>query len=538
MLTVLAFDRSEIELVKKLAHWIVELGGVSAHELLLVPSRRTHEAKLHQEIYDIISPAFKKVVFHFPTTEDETGWPNAANMAWREAVRAVEWTHGDQPFFWIEADSVPLCPKWLDRIAMEFRVAVKPFMGARVLHPDVPEHMSGIAVYWHTMRWCPNYAVLQFQQGYQGPQVAWDVSLAPKILPNMFETKLIQHEWSPEPFVDSESLSRLKQEAVIYHQCKDGSLIEKLRGGRVGLMLTPGKSETSQSAGDSAKVELDRGFEPHPLNQSYPSNTIFTYFTPVNDIDAEEQQMLIFLWKYSWMKYGWNPVVLLPVGFVFDNPGLDSAGTTMANFPSVNPDGYDRACFYRWLEMSKHGGWMCDYDVMNNGFEPQPIPSRLTVYQMHNACPSLVAGNASEFLRLAMVFAERGKEFVEEVHGSPHVSDMHILQSLPEEYDQENLVKAHGSDGWLTAKAVHFANQTMNGKKPRSAWIPQLLWSAPATSNGYGGVTEGIRAHVSAIKGIIGEQPSRKIILRAELRNARLSGQPATRKKKNLLQRV
>jgi hypothetical protein len=77
---------------------------------------------------------------------------------------------------------------------------------------------------------------------------------------------------------------------------------------------------------------------------------------------------------------------------------------------------------------------------------------------------------------MAKLFAERGPSMVQTVHGKPHVSDMHVLQALPNEYAQESIVAAHGADGWQTAKAIHFANETMNGKKPRSEWIPRLLW--------------------------------------------------------------
>lgn len=545
MLAVLAFDRKEIDLCRKLCRWIVDLGGVKEHEILLVPSRRTHEEGLHKEIGEILQSAFKKVHWHFPTTEREEPWPNAANHAWVQAVQAVEWNHGDQPFFWFEVDSCPLCPEWLDRISMAFRVAAKPFMGARVIHADVPEHLTGISVYWHTMRWCPDYAVLRFQQGYQGQQVAWDVALAPRILSNAFITDLIQHEWRPDSFPDFKSLDRINPSAVIYHQCKDGSLIDLLQQHKYVIeestkMLQVSLGETLHCPEETLPPQFTNNpayqAASHEVDQRgvllRRANTIYTYFEPVDDIDESEQFSLIDLWKFSWRKAGWNPVVIRPTGFVFDRPELDNLCTCLGELPSVNPRGYDQACFYRWVQMSIHGGWMCDYDVMNNGFEPEPTPERLTVYQTHNACPSLVAGPGSEFLRMAQLFAKRGSEFIETVHGSPHVSDMHLIQAMPEEYDQKSLVVAYGNPGWQTAKAIHFANQTMNGKKPRSTWIPKLLFAGGDTNSNGGSIADSVRHHVKALAEIVGDTPSRKIVVQRELRTARLIGHPPSRKKK------
>lgn len=459
MLAVLAFDRREVPLVTKLAEWIVELGGVKTHSLLLVPSRRTSREGLESPLIETFQKAFGSVEVFNPAGEDEYGWPDSANFAWRQVVNHVTYNLGDCPFFWFEADSVPLVPDWLDQIEAEFTQAGKPFMGGYVQIDNIPPHLTGISVYHYTTRHCPMYGVVQYQQGYSSPQVAWDVALARWILPMAHITDLIQHEWKPEPFENLESLVRLNPKAVIYHQCKDGSLIDRfleLRRGVVGstLMLT---------------LSTPKG-----ISTPYPSNTVFTYFSPLESIDGEEQRMLISLWEYSWRKYGWNPVALS------EDDIKDSATSgVFASLPSCNPAGYDRACFDRWLAMAGvGGGFMSDYDVMNLGLKPFEVPERLTVYQIENPCPSFVGGSGEEFHRMALLFAKKAASMAEVVDDlSLHISDQNAIQKMPKEYEHRKLVTAHGKPGWWNSRLIHFSNSTMEGKQPRSSWIPHLLYA-------------------------------------------------------------
>lgn len=477
MLVVFPVSFREVELATKLARWIETLGGVKNHECLVEVARNAVGSE--KPIVEALSHAFGKVSTFSPCGEDESGWPNSANFMWRSAVQEIGWNRGDVPFLWIEPDSVPLKSDWMDQFEAEYNLQKKHFLGARVQIENIPVHMSGIAIYWKTMRLIPGYAVVQFMQGYSGPQVAWDVQLAPEIMPRAHFTKLIQHEWRPDPFLTPQSLSRLNPESVIYHQVKDGSLIDRLMEERVNFVpSSPSPVERSVSNGDFEWRNKEEEKGSFYKFESYPSNTIFAFFNPCQGIDENEQRQLISLWEYSWRKAGWNPVVL------DGRNGLDDLEENLSDSfllkPSINPLGYDLACFLRWTDISRNGGgFMCDYDCMNNGLSPMDVPERLTVYQTNNTCPSLVGGSGEEFLRMAKLFAS--SDFVTTENGRPHTSDMHMLQNMNGEFDEVDLVSPYGKEGWEKAKVIHFANQTMNGKKPRSEWIPKLMSSIGKT---------------------------------------------------------
>lgn len=483
MLAVLAFHRGEIPLVRKLAAWITELGGVKKHEIMLAPAWSIFMSGEYKEIEEALQSAFGSVSVMQPVGEDEYGWPDSANFAWRSVVSHVTNNLGDVPFFWFEPDSVPLCADWLDRIEAAWQAGGRACLGARVQLDAIPVHMTGIAVYHHVPTIAPGYALVQYQFGYHRPQVAWDVQLRNFFLPNATITDLIQHDWKPETFKEPADLNRIREGVVIYHQSKDGALIYFLRRRKQGVLLN--QPPSNPDIGHCPEETLPAGFGaftiPHGEGETIPApfvrepfvDTVFTFFRPVDKIDKREQEVLIDLWMFSWRQAGWNPVML-------DRMDSRNADLTKAfeALPTINPGQYDFNCFARWLAVADMGGgFMCDYDVMNNGLKPFPVPQRLTVYQTENACPSLVGGSREEFMRMARIFATRGNDFIvqENGHGA-HVSDMHILQGVPQEYDQKALVRPYGGRGWGMAKAVHFANETMNGKKPRSKWIPHLMY--------------------------------------------------------------
>jgi len=467
MLIVEAFHGKELSLVEKQLNWIKTLGAGKGHELLLAPNWQLFMAGQHKPLVEAMQGVFDRVQVMQPIGEDESGWPGSANFAWRSVVNHVTNNIGNVPFFWIEPDAVVLCGDAFTLIYGAWRAGEKPFMGNRVQLDDIPIHMTGIAVYHDVPRYCPRWAQIQFQQGYSGPQAAFDVQHASSFLPNATITPLIQHDWKPEPFTNTESLVRIKPEAVIYHQDKTGSLYPLFEE---QFNVPHGTLEE--------KPVLQVPFSPTITSKivptGYPPNTVFTYYRPVEKIDETEQRAMIDLWQYSWRVNGWNPVVLSLKNVHVSEMDL---AYCFSNLPSTNPHGYDQACFDRWVAVAcQGGGFMADYDVMNNGMNPFTMPERLTVYQTDNACPSFVGGPAFEFQRMAEIFARRGKEFIEQNSHGPHVSDMHILQALPGEYDQKSLVKPYGGRGWGMARLVHFANQTMEGKKPRSKWIPHLMF--------------------------------------------------------------
>jgi len=94
---------------------------------------------------------------------------------------------------------------------------------------------------------------------------------------------------------------------------------------------------------------------------------------------SKECEDLIPLWKQTWTKYGWNPIVLNKKNAINNSVyhALD-LNNPNSNFYKTNPTGsfkYNRSCYLRLLAyceyVKRHGPTLyCDYDVMNYGFTP------------------------------------------------------------------------------------------------------------------------------------------------------------------------
>jgi len=202
-----------------LAEWIARLSpDLKHHNLVLLASFQITQQQ-QDHIAGILEKVFGYVAKVRQRTPDERPWPMAPNSMFRVGCKFVAQTYR-QPFLWLEPDAVPLKPSWLDDLSGEYQACGKSFMGAVWDRPK--RHMNGNGIY-------PAGFV------YNGPDgVAFDVWMAERYLGDTFNTSLIHHEWGdiktnrPWTFPDRESLLRIHQDAVLFHRCKDGSLLDRL----------------------------------------------------------------------------------------------------------------------------------------------------------------------------------------------------------------------------------------------------------------------------------------------------------------------
>lgn len=258
MIVYLNYCSQDRDLTLNLLRWIGELGGCRKHDLVLQGSQQVLRSGDNTAVFEEAFKHFNTVEEFTPFTEDERGWPHSPNHGWIQAV-----THMREKFanmekgkvapgwFWLEPDCVPLVSDWMDKIEAEYMVAKKPFMGAEV---TVPEHrLSGVAVY-------PPMVVTYLRNRRMGDmhirQDAFDSYFAPEIIPNSKFTDLIQnvHLVSRNPdllptFPDRESLSLIDSKAVLFHRCKDGTLIERLRELKAGCVSGLNVSAKAQERG-------------------------------------------------------------------------------------------------------------------------------------------------------------------------------------------------------------------------------------------------------------------------------------------------
>lgn len=238
MILVLPYCSKDAAQAHDLLRWIGDLGGCKGHECLLVIDAAVGWDNA-VKARDLAAPSFDKVSCVSNPAPVE-GWiPGSCSLFRCAAERCA-----GQPFMWIEPDAVPLKKGWLDDLANAYVTCGKPFMGSLVKHsnPSWPNpYFEGCGIYpsdcWKRMViiWNPN--------------LSWTRSAATVVVPNAVNTPLIQHLWgtgsnkriqgeedNPPTFAETAnpehgilSLQSVSPEAVLWHRCKDGTLIRLLR---------------------------------------------------------------------------------------------------------------------------------------------------------------------------------------------------------------------------------------------------------------------------------------------------------------------
>lgn len=256
MLIVFSFCHRDADLALKQAQWIRELGGVSHHNVMLACNQEARRREQEKPILDIYQRCFNTVELFTPWDEEETPstghlkHARPANHLWVRVVQRILNSRKDVPFLWMETDATPTRSEWADRIDEQFQACKHPFLGDHVIVKDTPPHMSGIGVYHETWRHIPEFACIS--------EVAWDVALGAKMLALYYRTFLIQHEWKPASFKTAKDLERIRPEALIYHQCKDGSLIDRLREARGGVEVARPSSSVAGAGSSPAPATDER----------------------------------------------------------------------------------------------------------------------------------------------------------------------------------------------------------------------------------------------------------------------------------------
>lgn len=171
-----------------------------------------------------------------------------------------------------------------------------------------------------------------------------------------------------------------------------------------------------------------------------PTMKVFSYFEPLGLNDAEP---LVPLWTEAWTRAGFEPVVLGPKDlYDSDNRGwFEEFKATVSAYPTVNPPGYDLACYLRWFAFhtrmmrdQRDGGkaLMVDLDVMPTGITPDYPFGAKNVFLDPAWVPCAVA--STWFGSGLLVQALEEGPVMTEVHGRPHCSDMIVFQERAWKY--------------------------------------------------------------------------------------------------------
>lgn len=234
---VLATWTGDQHQAKWLLKWIAEMGMVQA-PFHLACSKECD----YQELLTLANSAFSVVHFMEDRENMKSNWhepgdhPKSASGP-NSLFRQVAWHFYLSklgPWLFLEPDAIPCVRDWYQRIATDYELGRKPFMGFGVNpfnHPGVPPHLSGVAVYPQDT---PQLAPKAVNPG----SVAFDIAGVDQILPQAHHTQVIYHRYRAPGFTDQADFdTRVPNHLALYHACKDGSIYNFLKR-RLGIKET------------------------------------------------------------------------------------------------------------------------------------------------------------------------------------------------------------------------------------------------------------------------------------------------------------
>lgn len=226
---VFPFCAKDGTMALKLMKWIVEITPTNDHLLVI-----SHDFQTPPSIVEAIQNTAKgtfraiKSLCYNPPQADQ--WP--PTVAFKAAATYMEKV--GTPWLWMEYDAIPLKPHWLDALQGVYWDSGKAFAGPVVQDMG---HCNGTAIY-------PANTPKRIPRAFNLMRTAWDITMKGEMI---FDCKdlqpLYQHAWSvdngklhqyaggPAPSFPPGSplLKQIHKDAVIFHRCKDLSLIERLR---------------------------------------------------------------------------------------------------------------------------------------------------------------------------------------------------------------------------------------------------------------------------------------------------------------------
>ena len=257
MQVFLAFGHPTVRAATELFDWFEELdGSLQGHTCLLL----TDSTMSGQEAAPVILRAeklFSKVDVIRPKHAYSKEWPHVQNAMFKMACK---WNAaiGKKPFFWLETDAIPLVKGSIQQLERAYLETKARLMG--VVYPRPWPHVNAIAVW-------PADTMTAIRDVMAANDTAFDNYVRPNMVRGFVQTNLIQHEWNPPRFFGEDSLKRINEGAVIYHQNKDGTLIKALRArlnGATAAPVAPPQPPQPPQPEPQIQVAEQEVYEPEP----------------------------------------------------------------------------------------------------------------------------------------------------------------------------------------------------------------------------------------------------------------------------------
>ena len=169
---------------------------------------------------------------------------------------------------------------------------------------------------------------------------------------------------------------------------------------------------------------------------------IYTYYQNINHPSQNE---LIDLWKISWSRQGYDPIVL-NLQDAKKHPYFNILNSEMRGiFNEITGKqitGYGMSCWFRWLAyttQTEEKFYVSDYDAINVNFPITEPNDKL--HLMDNDCPFIASGTPIQFQNLCKAFVDISNERIEILkHQTEHYHDQEFFQYnfMPQQNDSYN----------------------------------------------------------------------------------------------------
>lgn len=197
------------------------------------------------------------------------------------------------------------------------------------------------------------------------------------------------------------------------------------------------------------------------------------FYEPIGSVSKDILEIQK-LWKHSWAKYDWEPVVV-GINEAKKHPEYEFfSNLKLINF-SINGKENTRLCYTRWLAYQISGGFWCDYDVMNYGFSPNDL--NFSNYQENpvflsgaGSCGYATEAGYKKIIDTYIEASSRDFDFLKNFVQGNDINDMTIMRfSHSHDWYIEGFCQDYTRDFWEKSKLVHFAHEYTT--HPRSALI-------------------------------------------------------------------
>jgi len=267
MIIVIPFCIKDCRAALRNIEWAYELDGKLPFDVLL-----SYDTDVPQLLVEDIDTAARKAfdgVIHFRYNEwkGRPNWPNPQNYAFQCLSWEIINKH-KRPFLFMEPDAVPIRHRWAHDIWHDYQSCGKKFMG-HIVHGAINAtslHLNGVAVY------PPNLHEFSTAMMIPPEGMAWDVAGSyGSVVQNARHTHLIMNVWEIDEknkpvtsggihpiFNDQKTVDDLVDfDAALFHRCKNGTLIDRLRERR------------SPAVSESVKINLS-AVEKEPKQAAQP----------------------------------------------------------------------------------------------------------------------------------------------------------------------------------------------------------------------------------------------------------------------------